>query len=300
MYPILLTPIVKKMIWGQESWELSCRPKEMCIIENGTYAGTGFETFLHTDKEKTMGTGLAALPRFPLLIKIIDAREALSVQVHPDDTYAQAQQSADSGKSEMWYIIRPPHDGKLIIGLREGTTKDGLRQAYENGRVEDYLNYLHVKKGDIINIPAGLVHALTPGTIIAEVQQNSDTTYRLYDYNRTTPDGKPRELHIEHALAVTDFDNRIPREVTTTVYSTQFTVQQYSLGKPQQFQLNGESFKIIINVEGTLTISYNNGENSGEVTVGEHRTVFIPAAMGAFTVIPENKAKILYCSVPTS
>ena len=189
-YPLLFTPITKTMVWGTESWDITCRPAEMGIVQNGPLAGEKFSAILDGEK-------------FPLLVKIIDAKDALSIQVHPDDSKSDG---INTGKSEMWYILEPPTDGRLIIGLTPGTTKADLEAAYKAGTVEDLLNYVTVKKGDMIDIPPGLIHALTPGVKVAEVQQNSDITYRLYDYNRLGLDGQPRELHVAEALEVSDFD----------------------------------------------------------------------------------------------
>jgi mannose-6-phosphate isomerase len=294
LYPLLLKPIVKKMIWGQESWDVTCRPNEMSVIENGAYAGMAFDAYLNIDRMKTLGTRLADLPRFPLLVKIITAIDTLSVQVHPDDDYAKKQNNSDSGKSEMWYILTPPTDGKLIIGLRDGVTKERFKQMIETGDVTEALHYLPVKTGDMVNIPAGLIHALTPGTTLAEIQQNSDTTYRLYDYNRPGPDGKPRELHVEQALDVTDFDRRIPVGITEKVHGKYFIVEQYDIDKTHTFASEGKSFNIAVCVEGTVSIAYD----GGEVKLDNRRTAFLPAGMGAFTFIPKSRAKILLCTVP--
>jgi mannose-6-phosphate isomerase len=295
LYPILFKPIIKKMIWGQESWDVSCRPNEMSVIENGTYAGMDFESYLNLDREKTLGTRLAASARFPLLIKIITADEALSVQVHPDDDYAKKQASLDSGKSEMWYILKAPTDGKLIIGLNDDVNRHNFLEIFEKGKdVTQHLNYLPVKEGDIINIPAGLVHALTPGTVIAEIQQNSDTTYRIYDYGRLGLDGKPRELHINHAMAVIDFDGRIPKEVTAAVQCRHFAAQKYILEETRAEKSDPEAFTVIINVEGEFVIECE----KGETTVSVNRSVFIPAGMGEYLIKLSSRAVALKCTVP--
>jgi len=196
MYPLKCTPIVKTMIWGEESWQVSCRADAMSVIENGKLAG------------KTLADAGFSPEKFPLLVKIIHARDALSVQVHPGDEYVQARgNTGNTGKSELWYILEPPTDGEIILGLKEGTTRKQFEAAIANGTVESCLNRKKVARGDTIRIPAGLVHALTPGTVVAEIQQNSDITYRLYDFGRVDADGNPRKLHIEDALAVINFGN---------------------------------------------------------------------------------------------
>jgi mannose-6-phosphate isomerase len=294
LYPLLFTPIIKKMIWGQESWDISCRPNEMSIIKNGEYTGMAFETYLSLNCKETKGTRLAEIPRFPLLIKIITANEPLSIQVHPDDDYARKQNNPDGGKSEMWYILTPPTNGHLIIGLRDGVTRekfvDDLDTSYN---VTDNLNYLPVKSGDMVNIPAGLVHALTPGTTLAEIQQNSDTTYRLYDYGRVGLDGKPRELHIDHGLAVADFDGRLPKGVVDSVSCPYFSVNRHILEETGSFLSNPEAFTIIINVGEPFIINY--GKQA--INIPPLRSVFIPAGLGVFLIQPSRNAEILFCTV---
>ena len=299
LYPVLFAPIIKTMIWGQESWDISCRPLEMGLVENGAYAGMRFDDYLALDRVQTLGTRLADVKRFPLLVKIIEARDVLSVQVHPDDSYAKLKQSTYSGKSEMWYILQPPTDGRLVIGLRDGVTREDLRRAYETGTVEDCLHYLTVHAGDMVNIPAGLVHALTPGAVIAEVQQNSDLTYRLYDYGRVGADGNPRELHVEDALAVTDFEGRIPREAASAVHCPFFSVERIVLGDAPNFPpidgaTNAGAFSILTCVDGAVNIIYT----GGRVRLNTLQSVFLPAGLGAYTLEPMERATVLHSTIP--
>jgi mannose-6-phosphate isomerase len=311
-YPIIFTPIYKEMIWGGkrlaemfgrklpsnkvgESWDISCRPNEMGVIANGPFAGETFENYINKNKREVLGSRLENCQRFPLLVKIIDANDALSIQVHPNDAQARQKAAADTGKSEMWYVLHPPHDGNLIIGLKPGVTREKLTEAYENGTVENCLNLLPVKTGDIINIPAGLVHALTPGIIVAEVQQNSDITYRLYDYNRLGLDGKPRPLHVQDALNVSDFEEKIPKkavtgltikkgenELTYLICNPYFAVIKYSVSLPLAEKSNPAAFSIFTCVEGAAVIKTE--ETKVEIVKGS--SVFIPAAMGAYTIVP--------------
>lgn len=205
-YPLKLTPVTKSIIWGgkkipelfnigekgssvAESWMLACRNDGMNIIENGEYAGKTLEEYM---KDSGM-TG-----NFPLLVKIIDASDKLSVQVHPDDEYAHSH-GIDRGKTEMWYILDAEPGAKLVAGIKDGVTASEVADAAMNGKCEALLNYVSVKKGDCFFIPAGLVHAIGEGILIAEIQQNSNTTYRLYDYERRDKDGNKRELHVESA-----------------------------------------------------------------------------------------------------
>jgi len=325
-YPIIFKPIYKEMIWGGtrladmfgrqlpsskigESWDISCRLQEMGIIENGPYAGETFEDYIAKDKAHILGTRLVNCERFPLLVKIIDANDALSIQVHPSDAAAQKAGNADCGKSEMWYILNPPDDGNLIIGLKPGITREKLAEAYENGTVEACLNYLPVATGDIIDIPAGLVHALTPGVVVAEVQQNSDITYRLYDYNRLGLDGKPRQLHVEEALAVSDFKEKIPKcavpglriekgenALTYVICNPNFAIIKYDVVSPLVEESNPAAFSIFTCVEGNAVIEA--GDIAAEVPTGG--SVFIPAGMGAYSIVPAKgeKAVLLKSFVP--
>ena len=217
-YPLLLRPVSKEIIWGgsrlkddygktapfekiAESWELTVRPGEKSIIANGKYAGMTLERFISSDRARIMGTNGAKYDRFPLLIKFIDAADKLSIQVHPDNDYALANEG-ELGKTEMWYIMDCEPGAKLVYGLKEGCTAEDFALAVKENRTEEMLNFVPVQKGEVYFIPAGQVHAIGAGILIAEIQQNSDVTYRVYDYNRPGADGKPRELHTEKAVQV--------------------------------------------------------------------------------------------------
>ena len=210
MYPLKLESVLKDIIWGgttlsekyskgkkgekiAEAWVLSCRNDGENIIENGEYKGKPLSE-LYPDKDN-----------FPLLIKLIDACDKLSVQVHPDDSYAK-KEGLPAGKTEMWYILDAKPGAKLVYGMRKDIpmSDEDIKKAADDGSLENYLNYCEVKKGDVFFIPAGLVHAIGEGILIAEVQQNSNTTYRMYDYNRTDKNGNKRELHIDKAVEVID------------------------------------------------------------------------------------------------
>ena len=312
LYPIIFEPIYKEMIWGGtrlaqifnrqlpsdkvgESWDISCRPQEMGVIANGPLTGVEFDAYIATDRRKILGTRLENCNRFPLLVKIIDANDVLSIQVHPDDTYAMLKGGFDCGKNEMWYVLAPPDDGHLIIGLKSDVTREALVNAFANGTVEACMEYLPVAAGDIINIPAGLVHALTPGAMVAEVQQNSDITYRLYDYNRLGLDGKPRSLHIDDALAVTDFDNKLSKSVVIgqsikngqneliyAINNPYFAIIKYVLTSSLAEESDTGAFSIFTCVEGCAVI--NAGDFVTEIPAG--RSAFIPAGMGGYSIAP--------------
>ncbi|MCL2528139.1 MAG: class I mannose-6-phosphate isomerase [Defluviitaleaceae bacterium] len=328
-YPLVFSPIYKEMLWGGsrlntlynrllpsnktgESWDISCRPGEMGIIENGPAAGMAFDEYIAQDRAGILGTRLAKEERFPLLVKIIDANDVLSVQVHPDDKYVTKKgespgalwHPADTGKAEMWYILTPPTSGNLIIGLKPGITPGILRQAYENGTVEDCLNPLPVKAGDIVNIPPGLIHALTPGVMVAEVQQNSDITYRLYDYNRLGLDGKPRQLHVDDAIAVADFEGKLSKTTVQglsikkdgctmvyTIVNPHFAAIKYELESKHEETSDPGAFCIYTCVEGEAAVVPSGTLQSGcvdGVNLVAGRSVFIPAGLGGYALWPKH------------
>ncbi|MDR1530876.1 MAG: class I mannose-6-phosphate isomerase [Clostridiales bacterium] len=347
MYPLIFEPVFKEMIWGGsrlrdfgknilsdktgESWDVTCRQDkwgndmEMSVVANGPLKGRTLAEVTGADPGAWLGRGRAAIPPFPLLVKTIDANDNLSVQVHPDDGHAAdvrppAEHEAEPalfssrplGKAEMWYILEPPADGYLIVGLKPGVTREMFRLALKEGTVETLLGRLEVRAGDVIDIPPGLVHAITRGTVLAEIQQNSDITYRVYDYNRAGLDGKPRELHVDKALDVINFDNG-PVEVvagsfslpagqetkfdgytlTQLIRNKHFVVEKYDIatrvcmGSPAPHSSNGIGvFSIFTCVRGRATVS-GGGPTLGSrqsVELGPGQSVFMPAAIGEYTL----------------
>lgn len=217
LYPFKLSYVTKSPIWGGtrlisnwnksadsptvgESWELTVRKAEKSVIQNGIYAGIPLEHVLAQAGPNIIAPDYNA-HEFPLLVKLIDACDRLSVQVHPDDEYA-ARVEHDRGKTEMWYIVEADPGAEIICGLRDGVSRADLAEAVQNGNSEQLLKHCPVHAGEAYFIPAGLPHAIGRGILIAEIQQNCDLTYRVYDYNRRQPDGSLRELHIEKALDV--------------------------------------------------------------------------------------------------
>ncbi len=218
IYPLKLHYLTKTALWGgvklkeeygkrseydkvSESWELSVREGDTCLIENGTAAGMLLSDYFADYGNALVGKGYDGT-RFPLLIKFIDARDCLSVQVHPDDAYALANEK-DPGKTEMWYIVEAEEGAELIYGLKEGVTREDFIAAVDKGDYNAVMGRVPVKKGETYFIPSGMLHAIGAGLLIAEIQQNSDLTYRVYDFDRRGADGKLRPLHVEKAKAVT-------------------------------------------------------------------------------------------------
>jgi len=219
MRPFELIPPIKDYIWGgtklreqygkesalerlAESWELSCHRDGVSVISGGEFDGMTLPEFIFEHPE-ALGRNCGRFADFPVLIKLIDARNDLSVQVHPDDEYA-LRVEGEYGKTEVWYIVDCDEGAELIYGFAEETDTETFRKAIEEGTLLDIVNRVPVKKGDVFFIRAGTLHAIGKGILIAEIQQSSNTTYRVYDYGRLGADGKPRELHIDKALDVTE------------------------------------------------------------------------------------------------
>ena len=215
MKPILfLNPVFKQMIWGGnrlreqfgydipgddtgECWAVSAHPNGDCTVKDGIYEGKTLSELWSSHPELFGNSGL---DRFPLLIKIIDAKDDLSIQVHPDDSYAKEHENGSLGKTECWYILDCPENAALVVGHNAGT-KEELTEMIRQGEWAELIRQIPVKKGDFIQINPGTVHAIKGGMMILETQQNSDITYRVYDYDRLT-DGKPRQLHVEQSIDV--------------------------------------------------------------------------------------------------
>ncbi len=214
-----LKPVFKDYIWGgtrlksdfgfeceydkvAEGWMLSCHKDGKNTVTGGEYDGKTLDEVIELNgKQQTVGTRSLDFPYFPVLIKLIDAKDNLSIQVHPDNEYAQRVEG-EFGKTEIWYVLDAADDAKLIYGFKDKISSEEFEKAIRNNTLTDVLNSVNVKKGDLFFIEAGTVHAIGKGTLIAEIQQNSNTTYRVYDYGRVGADGKPRELHIKKAVDV--------------------------------------------------------------------------------------------------
>ena len=302
--PIKLKPEFKEIIWGgnrlkneynkasnlnniAESWELTVRPDGMNTIDGGEFDGLTMEEYINMNDFSVVTN--KKMDRFPLLIKFIDAEDNLSIQVHPDDDYGM--KTANSlGKTEMWYIIDAKPGAKLVYGLKDGCTVEMLKNAIDNNTVEEMLNYVPVKRGDVFFIPSGLVHAIGAGILLAEIQQNSNITYRVYDYNRIGKDGKPRELHVSDALNV--IVNRNEEEIDKIRFSTNaknyttlasceyFTVNKYTLDGEINLNANENSFNSILCLDGNGEIIFN--EESFPITKGD--SYFVPAKLGDYLI----------------
>lgn len=222
LYPLTFRPVLKRYIWGgrrlgdvlgkpigegsdyAESWEVADHSQGQSVVATGPLTGTTLHELVSTRGEELLGRH-APQNRFPLIFKLLDAQKDLSLQVHPNDAAGALLTPPDLGKTEAWVILAAASGSKVYAGLKKGTDLTGLSQAIRDGRAADCLHSFEPKNGDCLFIPAGTVHALGAGLLVAEIQQASDTTYRLYDWGRLGPDGKPRKLHVEEGLAATDF-----------------------------------------------------------------------------------------------
>lgn len=301
MYPIKFIPLYYPKIWGSrdwkeldhnihqgnigERWDVACHAKGMSIVANGGYKGMRLDELIARNADLLLGTQLGS--SFPLLIKLINAKDKLSVQVHPDDEYALRTEGG-MGKTEAWYVMDAGQNAKLIIGLKEHCTRGQFVVAIEQGCLGKYLHEIPVKKGDAFFIKAGLIHAVCEGVMIAEIQQNSDITYRVYDYNRG------RELHIEKALDVIDFTltgKKVTgiREVydgvskTKLCYSEHFCLELYDVRNCCSECSERERFYIFTCVNGSGEIRYR--ENSAAVALRQGESVLIPASLGNYSLI---------------
>ncbi|MFO7611701.1 MAG: type I phosphomannose isomerase catalytic subunit [Clostridia bacterium] len=316
-YPILFEPLYKDYIWGgrklaqlgkklpggivAESWEIACHPAGTGIIANGDFSGMGLDRLLEIRGPEVLGSIVYSHShgRFPLLIKLIDANGDLSVQVHPDDNYARTNENGELGKSEMWYIVDAEPGSKLVSGVKPGVTREMFQKAAADGTISSCLGYIDVKPGDCFDIPAGHVHAIGKGSLICEVQQNSNTTYRVYDYDRTDQSGKKRQLHMEKALDVIDFDSRGGNckglEISTkTCNRTYLKANKYFAA--EHIELNGSVVEDTLGERfHCLTVLSGSIEINGTEVPGGH-SCLIPASAGSYEV--RGTARIIKSYVP--
>ncbi|WP_139958597.1 type I phosphomannose isomerase catalytic subunit [Flavicella sediminum] len=320
-YPIKFTPILKERIWGGEkliknfkkdsiktnigeSWEISDVKGDVSIVANGHLKGATLKELIEKYKGVFVGNKVYEKygENFPILIKFIDAKTPLSIQVHPRNELAKERHNT-FGKNEMWYVMDVENDGELIVGFNKKTDKTQYVQALDSGNILDILNVEKVKKGDTFYIPTGRVHAIGAGTVIAEIQQTSDITYRIFDYNRIEKStGKERELHTDLALDAIDYNfynsYKTPYETTENssvklVHSPYFKTNILELTQEIKIDYSSlDSFVIYMCVEGSFTIEHN--QLFTNVNQGE--TIFLPAAIEAITLQSKN-SKILEVSL---
>ena len=311
-YPLRIGEIWKEKIWGGrnlervlgktlpdnqligELWEVSDRPGDVCLVTNGPFAGRDLHELVEKWNQPLLGSASTTVyGRFPLLYKFIDANLDLSVQVHPDDALARELNEPDVGKTEMWYVIDAPADGKLIFELTPETTPEMFRSAIEKSELEPLMIKVPVQSGDALFVAPGTVHAICEGIVLAEIQQNSDLTYRVYDWGRVGDDGQPRPLHIDKAMAAISFGSTpkgpakpldIPAEGAhrqILAACRYFTTEKISVDTGWSAEIPPEgSFRILSAVGGAGSVEVNGVEEP--LVRGD--TLIVPASSGTYRV----------------
>ncbi|MCL2073652.1 MAG: class I mannose-6-phosphate isomerase [Marinilabiliaceae bacterium] len=324
LYPLKLKPILKESIWGgtklhemfakpienlsniAESWEVSGVKDNVSIVANGLLRGKNLLEILECYQNELVGNHVYEKygNAFPILLKFIDAKEPLSIQVHPNDEIAALKHNS-IGKSELWYIIEAEKDAHIINGLNSQLKKEDFANAIEKNCLEQYLVKHNIAAGDVFYIPAGRVHAIGAGVLLAEIQQTSDITYRIYDFNRTDSKGKKRELHTKKAKRA--IDTKLPQSYKTEykmlknkgielINSQHFVTNIIEIDKPVERTYTGlDSFIILTCFEGNTSVEFRDGKNEN-LRTGD--TLLIPAIIQQVMIVPKEKsAKLLeiYC-----
>jgi len=318
----LLNPYLRETVWGGrnlgeyynkplppdvpigESWEVSAYKDMESIVASGPLKGQNLRDLVSSHSTKLLGQSVVERygTEFPMLIKLLDARQDLSIQVHPDDTYARAKNLGTYGKMEAWYILKS-NNGRVAYGLKEGVDKHSFESSIRENRVKDTIMFYNVKEGDIVFVPPGTLHALCENVMIYEVQQSSDLTFRIYDYNRPGTDGKPRELHIDHSLDVITFDTPTPEpqhwsnlpgatpEHTLLAQSEHFQFERFAPTK--EIQHTYATFSTLTILSGQAKLS-----GSGESFNAQTGDTFFITANRTVNVSPEEQVEYLISSIP--
>jgi mannose-6-phosphate isomerase len=322
-YPLKFEPIFKDKIWGGqklstslgkdlngmrncgESWEISGVPGDVSIVSNGPLAGQSLTDLMTAAKVQLLGHRLAAAhpTEFPLLIKFLDANDDLSIQVHPNDVQAKRRHGC-LGKTEMWYILEAEPGAKLIAGFNKNTSKEEYQERLQNRRLKAILNEEMVAPGDVYYIPAGRIHTIGKGILLAEIQQSSDVTYRIYDFDRIDSQGNKRDLHVEEAMDVIDFEKhehyKTPyenamNEVIPLVRSPHFQTHKMQLTSPMKRDLKAiDSFIIYICIEGQGTIR----AGAGDTPICKGECLLVPAAVADISLEPVLGFTLLETFIP--
>lgn len=323
MYPLKFEDILRPMIWGGEeisrfkqlpevhvgvgeSWEIAQVGDKVSVVSEGVDKGKTITDLIVRDGAKLLGNHVAARygAQFPLLIKFIDARDNLSIQVHPNDQLAMARHNS-FGKTEMWYVIDAKPGAGLYSGFSKQITPEEYVERIQNNTITDVLQFHQVKSGDVFFLPAGRIHAICKGIFIAEIQQSSDITYRIYDYDRRDAQGKARELHVEQSIDAVDFNlydnlrtdyvpslNEAVNLVECPYFETNLIEVDQSVKRPISVR---DSFVIYICMGGKVRLT---DENGYAITLHQGQTALIPAEIATVTIDAELPAKLLECYIP--
>ena len=316
-YPIKFKPILKEKIWGGEklmslldkksdkknigeSWEISDVEGDTSIVSNGKLKGKTLKELITEFKGDLVGKKVYKEfgKKFPLLIKFIDAKTPLSIQLHPHDELAKKRHNS-FGKTEMWYVMQADEKANLIVGFKKEVTSDEYLQHLKNKTLVDILNFDEVKSGDVYFIPTGRVHAIGAGVLLAEIQQTSDITYRIYDWDRVDDAGNSRDLHTEEAIDAIDYTSqesytsdykKFQNKSSTIVSCPYFTTNILPIkGKVQVDNNDKDSFVIYMCVEGEVTLDYK----ISKINLKKGETILIPAVLKEFYFISENNSELL-------
>lgn len=318
MNSIRFDPLLKRIRWGgtrlgtrlhkrlgpetdyAESWEVADHRSGQSVVSSGPYAGWTLSRLLRDRNRAILGRH-AGLLQFPLLVKFLDANDRLSVQVHPTDAEAKAVDPTENGKTEAWVIIDATPDSRVFVGLKPGVTARSLRNAIQAGSLEDCLHSFRVTAGDCVFIPAGTVHAISEGILLAEIQQTSDMTFRLHDWGRAGSDGRPRELHIEQAIACTDFatgpvNSLVPQPIPGGYElgsCEHFTIRRY-FGSGQIAVPDDDRFHILMGLAGQSSVIA--GSDAEPLALGQ--TLLLPAERDHTTIQISPDTTVLDVFVP--
>ncbi|MGV8963178.1 MAG: type I phosphomannose isomerase catalytic subunit [Candidatus Saccharimonadaceae bacterium] len=318
LYPLKFQPILKPIIWGGteiskfknlkteetsigESWEISAVENNVSVVENGEFSGKHLDTLINEAKGELVGKKIYEKfgSKFPLLIKFIDAQDDLSIQVHPNDELAEKRHNS-FGKTEMWYVVKAKAEAFIVTGFKDKITPEQYLEKVKDNTFTDTLQKYVAKEGDVYFLPAGRVHAIGSGCFIAEIQQTSNITYRIYDYNRKDAQGNSRELHTELAKDAIDYtihdsyqtDYQLKKNESVELVSCQyFTTNLLQLDKPFEKDVTFiESFIIYMCLEGSCRFEDN---NQNKITLKQGETTLIPANTKRVIISPINKVKLL-------
>jgi len=304
LYPFTFEPILKERIWGGtklknylnkpisseitgESWELSTVPNDISVINNGTFKGKNLNEMIDQFPEEVLGKEVYHRfgKQFPLLFKYLDAKEDLSIQLHPNDELAKARHNS-FGKTEMWYVMQADENARLIVGFKENSSKDEYLQKLESNEILTLLKEVPVKKGDVFFLETGTIHAIGAGIVIAEIQQTSDITYRIYDWDRVDANGIGRELHTELALDAINYQTTSSKKEYTAIVNKStpivdcpyFKTNIISLNKEVLIDKTSDSFMVLMCTEGSFELILEDKK----YTYQAGDTVLIPAVLTSF------------------
>ncbi len=313
LYPLLFQPAYQHYMWGgdeiirrfhrneppgvyAESWEVSDRPEGMSVVRNGPLQGEELSSLIQRYGSELLGVD-PPTDRFPLLIKLIDARETLSVQVHPDDE--TAQRYGGEAKTEMWYVLDAAPGACVYAGLKSGADEAAFRQGVEAQTLDALLEEVSVQAGDVVFMPGGRVHAIGAGSLLLEVQQNSNTTYRIYDWGRVGSDGTPRDLHLEQAIRVMRWQDNAPAKIVPRRLESAepnerwellacplFRMERLTIRQPWSAAHDGRSFQILFAADAPLELEA--GDQTIQLPPGT--TCLIPAAVTKYQLRPDPTA----------